>query len=281
MLIFLGIMLVIVGLILIYWKSTYSPLKFSFHKKIKSQLADIEVNNNICTQEEIERLPELLRRYCEKIGLVGTKKYNAVNGVFRNTKFVFDANKGTILNMDYDLWLFCDKPMRTALCETSIMGIPFEGVDYCNKDKIGGMKGVLGKALQIFHTYNQQIYQAGLITWLAEGACINPSILLSNYVSYETLNETQVKAMISYNGVSGNGIFTFNHNGVLISFESDERQEELVDGIMTKLGWRIEYEGIVQANELLIPRTVRAIKVFPDKEVIYFDATDFDVILYK
>ncbi len=279
--IFIGAVLVIIGIVIIYWNIPFSPFKSSFDKDMKSRICKIEPNEAICTQEEIDRLPEAFRRHCKYIGLVGSKKNNAVNVVFHDTKFVFDSNKGTILDMEYNLWLLCDKPFRSAFCKSSMFGVPFDGIDYCSDNKVGGMKGMVGKAIEIFDVHNEQMYKAGLISWLAEGACINPCILLSDYVTYEEIDPTHVKAKISYNGVSGVGIFTFDEQGRLLSFESDERQVEEINGIMTPIGWKAKYENYMEKDGVLIPGIMQAIKVYPDKELVYFDSNNIDIYYYK
>lgn len=279
--IYAGVILIIIGIILIYWNITYSPYKTAFDKDMKNRLDKIVINEDVCTQEEIDKLPEPFRRHCEYIRLAGSKKNNAVNVLFHNTMFVFDSNKGTILNMDYDLWLFCDKPFRSALCKSSIFGIPFDGIDYCSDDKIGGMKGMIGKAVEIFNLYNEQMYKAGLISWLAEGSVVNPSILLSDYVTYEEIDSTHVKATITYNDVEGTGIFTFDELGRLAGFESDERQVEEVNGIMTPIGWRAKYGDYKDKGGVLIPNIMQAIKVYENKEVIYFNSKNIDIFYYK
>ncbi len=75
--------------------------------------------------------------------------------------------------------------LGSAFCSYSMYGIPFKGVDYATGDKKEGMKGILAKHLQIFDVCDAKGYKAGLISWLAESATINPSALLSLYVKYE------------------------------------------------------------------------------------------------
>ncbi len=103
---------------------------------------------------------------------------------------------------------------------------------------------------------------------------------MSDYVSYEEIDSTHVNATINYNQIEGTGVFIIDEQGKLVSFESDERQEE-IDGKMTALGWRAEYTGYAKKNALLIPNEIRVIKVYPDKEVVYFDSNDMDVTYYK
>lgn len=278
---FVGVVFIIIGLVLVYWSIPYSPAKTTFNKDMKKRLNKVVRNEEVCTQEEIDKLPEALRKHCQYIGLAGSKKNNAVNVEFHNTKFVFDSNKGTILDMDYDLWLFYEKPYRSAFCKSSMYGVPFDGIDYCTDDKIGGMKGMLGKAVEIFDVHNEQMYKAGLISLLAEGAGVNPCILLYDYVTYEEIDSTHVKATIAYNGVEGTGIFTFDEHGRLLQFESDERQVEEINGVMTPIGWKAKYGDYKEKEGILIPSNIQVIKIYKDKEVVYFNSKNFDIFYYK
>lgn len=282
MIIILGILLIVIGALLIYWNIDYSPYKKAFNKQMKERVDKIDENSRICTKEEIESLPEPMKKYCNYIGLEGTKKYQVAHIFFPKTKFVFDSQSGKTLDMDYDLWLLNDKPFRQAYCQSSMFGVPFDGIDYSTEQQEGGMKGILGKTIQIFDVKNKQGYQAGLISWVAECAALNPAALLSEYVQYEEMDSTHVKATINYNGVSGSGVFTFDENGAITEFYSNERQVEKVDGVDTKVGWLCEYIDYKKNDLGMRIQHVKSTKIFPDgRKVVYFDAKNFVVKLSK
>ncbi|MGL5380241.1 DUF6544 family protein [Clostridium sp.] len=276
------ILVFIIIAVVVYWIIPYSPYKEKFDNYMKSRASKISISSEICIAEEIKQLPELLQKHCDYIGLEGFTKYQVVNTDFEHTNFVFDASKGKVMDMDYDLWLFYDKPYRSAYCTSRMYGVPFDGIDYCTEDKQGGMRGIVGKAVQIFDIRDKQGYIASLISWLAESAAINPSSFLSPYVKYEEVNDTQVKATITYNGVEGSGIFTFNETGVITKFESDERQVEEINGVKTFIGWRCDYEKYEEHNGIMVPSVVRSVKVYPNKkEVVYFEAENYKINYLK
>lgn len=281
MIIILGIVIFIIIAIVVYWMISYSPYKEKFNNEMKKRSGETSSLNEVCTAKEIQQLPELLQKHCSYIGLEGFKKYQVVNAEFFNTNFVFDANSGKVMKMDYDLWLFYDIPYRSAYCTSRIYGIPFDGVDYCTEDNQGGMRGIIGKAVPIFDIHDKQSYVAILISWLAELVVINPSSLLSPYVKYEIVDDTHVKATVSYNGVQGSGIFTVNEDMVIIKFESYERQIEKINGIKTFIGWRCDYDKYEERNGIMIPSVVRSVKIFPEKEVVYFEAENYKINYLK
>lgn len=275
--IIISILVMLAGFI-IYWKLPYSPEKKRFYRAMQERADAMTSGQEVCTREEIEKLPEPVRKYCEYIGLENFPKYKGAQAVFADTDFVFDTKSGKILNMDYDLWIFNGEIYRSAFCSSSMFGIPFDGVDYVTEDGQGGMKGILAKAIQIFDVRDEQGYKAGIISWLAESATINPAALLSPYVTYEELDDTHVKATVSYHGVSGSGVFTFDEEGRITEFYSDERQVEEIDGEKLALGWKCIYEEYEERNGLKLATKISSIKVFPDgKELVYFAADDYRV----
>lgn len=278
--IIIGTLFILVGCIMVYWNVSYSPYKSRFIKQMKNHVNNISTND-LSGLGDITNLPEPLQRYYRYIGFDKPTEYRAINVNFRNTRFVFDANRGNILNMDYDLWLCYNQPSRSAYCTSSMFGIPFDGIDYCTEDKMGGMKGILGKTVQIFDVKDEQGYKAALISWIAESVAFNPSVLLSPYITYESIDSNHVVATVNYNGVTGSGIFTINDDGAITEFYSKERQVEDVNGKKDFVGWRCEYNGYADKNGQKSISEVRCIKVFPDKEVCYFASDNFQVECYE
>lgn len=267
----------LIVLLILYWKMPYSLFHQKFHDEMLERSAQTQNSDEVCTGDEIRRLPEPLQRYCNYINLEGFQKHNTTHVVFEDTDFVFDSSSGKQLNMDYDLWLFNDEIKRGAYCTSSMLGIPFDGIDYSTEDLQGGMKGMLGKAFTIFDECTEQGYQAGIISWFAESVAMNPSVLFSPYVTYETIDDNHVKATVDYNGVSGSGIFTINDEGAVTEFYSDERQVEKIDGVDTRIGWKCIYEDYKEYQGIKVVSKVQSIKIFPDHELVYFASDNFSI----
>ena len=272
------VLLVVLGGILIYWNISVSPNSIRFKKNIQTRINKTEEANAIYTKAEIEELPEAMERYFKYINCEGKEKHNVVNVLFKDAYFFMSGKE---LSIDYDLWLFSDKPYRAACITSSLYGIPFEGMDYSDDVKrIGGMKGVIGKAIPIFHVNNNQIYTAGLISWIIEGV-VNPSILLSPYITYNQLDYNHVEAVVSYNGTLGKGTLTIDNEGKITSFESWERQVEKIDGVDTYLGWRCDISDYKNLNGMNIPFKLSATTIYPGREQLYFKSNYVEISYFK
>ena len=278
----LGIILVVVGCIIIFFNCGSKQYR-KFSGAMLSRAESVSENAEYCSENEIDKLPSCLKDYCRFINLAGTKKHNILHCLFKNTDFVFNEKKGVTIKMDYDLWIFADRPHREAFCKSSVMGIPFEGIDYFDDtDRTGGMKGHIAKLFQIFDQKVPNMERTMYITLLAESAMLNPSFLLSEYVEYQEIDSTKCYAKITCNGVSGEGCFTFDKERGILRYESDQRQEpEVEDGKTIAVGWRCEGGNFQSVNGLKIPSYCKVTKIYPDREVVYFSSENYELKLEK
>lgn len=277
------IILVAIGGVVVFLNCSESGVYRNFKAEMQEREDKTAEAAELCTVDEINRLPACLKDFCEFIGLAGTPKYNITHCLFRQADFVFNEKKGVSIRMDYDLWIFADRPHREAFCKSAIMGIPFEGVDYFDTTtRSGGMKGYIAKHFQLFDQKAPNMERTMYLTLLAENAMLNPSFLLSDFIEYEDIDSVSCRAAITFNGVSGEGVFRFDKENGVLKFESQQRQtEELEDGTVRYIGWRCEGGNFHSGNEFKVPSFCKVTKIFPDREVVYFDAKEYELELKK
>ena len=228
MFIALGILLICIGIILIWFHISYSPLKHQFMRDVSQLIADSTAfTNEIFTESDFENLPPIIQRYISYCGYIGTRKMSFMSAEFKDVAFVQNKNSPA-LRIDYSQYNFIDVPSRLAFIDSSMFGIPFEGYDYYFAGN-GGMKGVIGKATQLFHQTGKEMNEACLVTYLAECLFI-PTSLLQGYITFEEINELQVAATIENYGITVSGVFTFSEVGEMTSFTTDNRAVTNSDG---------------------------------------------------
>ncbi|GLC81156.1 hypothetical protein LBYZC6_32700 [Lacrimispora brassicae] len=64
--------------------------------------------------------------------------------------------------------------------------------------------------------------RACIVTWLAEYLMV-PSAALQEFVKWEPMDEANVRASITWEGINAEGIFTFAETGELLSFRTSDR----------------------------------------------------------
>ncbi len=243
MFIALGVLLVIVGALVIWFNIPYSPVKKQFQNDITALLTEnqLSVDNELFTEKDFSQ-----------------------------------GKNGPALTIDYTQYNFINEPCRMALIDSSLFGIPFEGYDYY-QNGTGGMKGVIAKAITLFDQTGPDMDKACLATFLAE-SLFAPAILLQDYITFEEISDFEVRATISYKGQTASGIFTFNEQYEMISFTTNDRAVAGTDGSMEYVSWSAICSNYqLSQNGIKYPTKFQAVWNYPDGDFVYFDGVISEV----
>ncbi len=271
MFIALGMLLVIVGVLVIWFNIPYSPVKKQFQNDIADLLTENQLSgdNELFTEKDFSHLPTAIQRYIENCGYIGTQKMSYLKMEYHNVDFSQGKDRPT-LTIDYTQYNFINEPCRMALIDSSMFGIPFEGYDYY-QNGTGGMKGVIAKAITLFDQTGADMDKACLATFLAE-SLFAPTILLQDYITFEEISDFEVRATITYEGQTASGIFTFNEQYEMISFTTNDRAVAGTDGSMEYVPWSAicnDYQ--LSASGIKYPMKFQAVWNYPDGDFVYFD----------
>lgn len=271
MYIILGSICIIVGSVMIWFHIPYSPIKHEFNKDVNNLIKDTHGINNDekFTKKDFSNLPIAIQKYIEKCGYLGKEKMSYLHMEYHDVNFM-QGKDSPPLKIDYVQYNFVHKPNRLAFIDSSMFGIPFEGYDYYKNGK-GGMKGVIAKAITLFHQKGAAMDKASLVTFLAE-SLFAPTILTQNYIEFEQLTDWKVKAVITYDGQTASGIFTFNKEYEMTSFTTNDRAVVETDGTTHYVPWSAicsQYE--IAKNGIKYPTKFQAIWNYPENDFVYFD----------
>lgn len=277
MFIVIGVLLVLIGMILIWFQIPYSPVKSDFQKNIDTLMSKnrLQTSNEVFTEEDLISLPAVIQKYIQECEYIGTPKMSYMKMEYHNVDFSQGKN-GPTLKIDYTQYNFINEPCRMALIDSSMFGIPFEGYDYY-QDGTGGMKGVIAKAITLFDQTGADMDKACLATFLAE-SLFAPTILLQDYITFEEISDFEVRATITYGGQTASGIFTFNEQYEMISFTTNDRAVVGTDGSMEYVPWSAlcnDYQ--LSENGIKYPTKFQAVWNYPDGDFIYFDGVISEV----
>lgn len=271
MFIVVGVLLILIGVLMIWFKIPYSPVKKQFHNDVNTLLSENQllIDNELFTDNDFAHLPTVIQRYVENCGYIGTPKMSYLKMEYYGVNFSQGKN-GPNFTIDYTQYNFVSEPCRMALIDSSMFGIPFEGYDYY-QDGIGGMKGVIAKAITLFNQTGTDMNKACLATFLAE-SLFAPTILLQDYITFEEINDFKVRATITCKGQTASGIFTFNDKYEMISFTTNDRAVAGTDGSMEYVPWSAlcsDYQ--VSENGIKCPTKFQAVWNYPERDFVYFD----------
>lgn len=268
---------VIAAGILVFFNLPYSVTRAQFTKAVTEQMAASPASSasgDIFTLEDIQDLPEPVRKYFEYSGYLGTPKMSYMKAAFKDVDFILSPDK-TVIRIDYTQYNFVHEPVRLAYIDTSMYGIPFEGFD-SYVDGHGGMKGVLGKIIPLFHQTGEAMDQACLVTFLSE-SLVMPNAALQDYITWEAVDDTRAKATITYKGISASGIFTFSDSGQLLTFTTEDRSLISADGTVQQVAWSALFEDYKTIDGIKQPTHLQAVWNYEQGDLVYFDGDSFTI----
>ncbi|MFA5528392.1 MAG: DUF6544 family protein [Peptostreptococcales bacterium] len=271
MFLLMGILFILVGAMMIFFNTPYSKTKGEFYKVISSLTVITDQAEGAFKKEDIIGLPMPVQKYFEYCGYIGTPKMQTMKAIYEDVKFKFGKENPAII-IDYVQYNIADEPARIAYIESSVYGIPFEGLDSYTAGK-GTMKGVLAKLFTLFSQTGETMDQASLVTFLSE-CLIIPSAAIQEYITWEEVDALHAMATISYYGRTASGIFAFNEKGEMCSFTTNDREATSIDGKSENVKWSVGFSGYAEANGIKKPTEFKAIWHYEDGDLLYFDGKD-------
>lgn len=267
----LGILAVVLGAVVIWFNIGYSPMSRAFERDAARLIASQAESSEVFTEEDFADHPRLIREYIRSCGYIGTPKMAYLEAVLRDSELIL-AKTGPVLRTDYTQYNYRDLPTRQALIESRMFGVPFEGYDYYF-DGNAGMKGMLGKAVTLFHQTGEDMDRAALVTYLAEAPLV-PSALLQGYITFDEMGDSQLRGTIEYEGITATGVFTFADTGEVTSFTTEDRAQIATDGTAQYIPWSEVFEDY-RTNEdgIRVPMRIKTIWHQDDGDFVYFDGT--------
>jgi hypothetical protein len=194
---------------------------YSFDQKalheIEALKREIRHPHDIVSEERIENLPSVVKRWMINSGVVGKKEPMFVHvvqhGSMRTKKdgswIPFQAQQYFSLNPPAFVWK-ADMHMNEV--------VQIEGRDKLEKGK-GNMLIKAESLFPIADAQGKEIDQGTFVRYMAEISWF-PQAALKNYITWKELDANRAQAFITYGNTSVTGVFTFNEDGLPVLFEA-------------------------------------------------------------
>jgi len=268
MLITIGILICVIGALMIFFNINYSKTRTEFNAKVSELISQADHQKDLFQKEDISALPIPVQRYFKYCGYLGTPKMSYGKIYYQNVDFCFGKDKPTI-KIDYTQYNFINGSNRIAYIDSSMYGIPFEGLDTF-MDGAGSMRGVLAKLFTLFDQKGNVMDESSLVTFLSE-ILLFPNAAVQNYIKWETIDNLHAKATITCYGMSVSGVYTFDESGKMLSFETDDRSVVSTNGSSEKIKWSVVFNEYKEVNGIKKPTSFKAIWHYNDGDLVYFD----------
>jgi len=231
-----------------------------FHKMVKNESAELfqnieSKNPSVIVKDDIKHLPEIVQRWLIQSGVVDHQNIVSVRlkqkGKMRtkpNSKWMpFTADQYFNVTNASFVW--------TTDVEAMLI-VPMVGRDKLVNGKGAMLIKLAGLFPVVNESDNENINQGAMLRYLAE-VCWFPSAAISGNITWETIDETSAKAILTINEKSVSGRFNFNKNGTIASFEANRYHGGNDDAQLEK--WVIVNSEHRPFNGVIIPNKSKVI----------------------
>lgn len=237
----------LVGIVLAYGS-------WDFNAMVKKELAAFfskeEPAKTVLTKEMLAPLPPVVQKWLERSGTVGKEIVRTVH--LKQTGEMKTKPDGNWIPFGAEQWNTTNPP--GFIWTTEIKAAP--GMTLAGRDKyVDGRGNMLIKLLSLFPVADAkgpETDQGAMLRNLAE-ICWFPSAALSEYIRWEQLDTLTAQATMTNGGITASGIFRFNADGDMTSFEAKryyDRKEgaTLEDWLVVNKGYR-DFDGVRIPNK--------------------------------
>jgi len=205
--------------------------------ELKMFLENVNYDNKILTKEMTAKLPPIIQKWLERSVAIGKEiirsAYLKQKGEMRTTP------AGNWMPFTANQWVTTEKP--GFIWFVNVAAAPM--IKLLGRDKYENGRGaMLIKLLSLFKVADSsgnKIDQGAMVRYLAE-IVWTPSTVLNEYIKWEQLDNLTAKAVMTYGGINASGIFKFDENGDIISFEAERYYDRKTGATLEK--WLIQIE---------------------------------------
>ena len=226
--------IILVGIVIGYGVWSFDTMA---KNDIEIFVAPVTSEKKVVTKEIISVLPPIVQKWLERSNVIGKEIIYSVHlkqiGEMRTTP------DGKWMPVEAEQWFKTEKPGFIWIADVKAYpGIHLAGIDKYENGK-GHMLIKLLSLIPVADAKGKETDQGTMLRYLAEIVWF-PSAALNDYIQWEQIDSTTAKAMMTYGGITASGLFKFDANGDVISFEAKRYYDR--KGGTTLEDWFIQIE---------------------------------------
>ncbi|NUN10778.1 MAG: hypothetical protein HUU54_16505 [Ignavibacteriaceae bacterium] len=238
-----------------------------FVSEVKNEFRAQETSTlKIITEEDLINLPEAVRKYIKNCGAVGKPRpYNMY--IEFETELLQNpgAEPFRSVSLQYN---FFGEPARFFYMRASKMMIPVDALHvYKNKKAT-----FVVRAASLFNVVDQsgaQLSETETVTLLNDWCIFAPGNLIDERLKWEEISAREVKVIFTNGPYTVSAFMTFNTEGWLTNFYSEDRSELKEDGTLEKKKWSTPVRNYIDINGMKLPGYGEAVYHYGDSTFAY------------
>jgi hypothetical protein len=221
----------------------------------------------ILTENDLQHLPELVKKYIRLTGFVGKEKIS--NFCLRASGKIRSSEKAGWMEFTSEQYNFIEQPLRAFYIKARKMGIPAVGL-HLYKNETATMVIKLLNLFTVVNAKGPEMNQGETVTVLNDMCFMAPGSLISKNIKWEKMSADQVKATFTNGKITVSAFLTFDEEGKLVNFLSFDRFE--TDGkIYTNNPWETPVKAYRKFGDYYLPSKADVIYKRPEGNFCYLE----------
>jgi hypothetical protein len=216
----------------------------------------------LVTEQDLAELPTLLQTYLRRVGVVGRPRVHnfraRFGGEFRRSHesgwMGIRAEQHTFLG---------PQPARLFLMKATLFGIPFEAF-HCFEGPSATMQVRVAGLFQVVDAKGPEMNQGETVTFFNDLCLLAPAALLDVDVAWEKGVGRTLKGTFRHQGQCVSAVLTFDEQGDLADFVSEDRYQASDGKTYLKCPWSTPVHGYRDAAGLRLLARADALWLEPE-----------------
>lgn len=211
----------------IWWWS--SRLRGAYDREVAARLATSGPSsaNELLTEKDLQHLPAAVQRYIRLSGAVGQPRLRNLHARFRGR--IRSSPDAPWMPFEGEQYNFFDTPARLFYLDAKRAGVPVQ-VFHRYVGATATMRVRLLSLVPMVNAAGPEMDRSETVTMLNDMCWIAAGALISEQITWEEVDATQVHATFTNAGHTVRATLHFNAEGELVDFISDDRAAASPDG---------------------------------------------------
>lgn len=266
------IILVILLLVIKYFAGT-SRDYITNRNRIKDEV--IKTSNQVITDEDLEAVPKLIGSYLRYVGVVGKQKVTMFEADIIGEMKLNQSKEWAPITAEQTTSL--NQAIRLFFMTMRYNGLPINGLHHFEVGEASMVIKILD-LIKVADNRGLEMNQAETVTYFNDLCIFAPSALIDADIVWEEIDDRSIKGTFTNKGLSVSAILSFDEEGKLINFISNDRYAIEKDGSVVQVPWSTPIEAYDDFHGYRLVSKGEAIWHYPEGDFCYIRMTINDVV---
>jgi hypothetical protein len=220
----------------------------------------------ILTDDDIQHLPEIVKKYLTYTGVLGKPKLQNVR-----IKFTGDFKQkpgGKWMKFKSIQYNFFDEPTRLFYIRSTLFGIPLIGLhSYLGQNATMEIK--IASLFKVADAKGKEMNRSETVTMLNDMCLMAPASLINKNIKWKIIDPITVNAEFTNQGNTISAVLYFKESGELLNFISDDRYMSADGKTYNNYRWSTPVKEYKEINGIKVLSYGEAIWQRPEGEFCY------------